>query len=173
MGKTWGFNWIKRKKAEPEWIDLAAEIVERWEGYAKKLPNGDCEAYPDPGTGGKPWTIGIGSTTDEEGKPIKPGTVWTRERAFNRFKAHLREFGEGVERALDGVPTTPQQKAAMVSLAYNIGLTAFRRSTVLRLHKAGDYGGAQAAFAMWRMAGGRIMRGLVNRRADEMKLYGR
>lgn len=164
---------LARKKQEPkvDWIDLAAPLVEKWEGYAKKLPNGDCQAYPDPGTGGEPWTIGIGSTTDENGKPVKPGDVWTRERAVARFRAHLEEFGEGVDRAIGDAPTTPEQKAAMTSLAYNIGLPAFARSTVLRRHKAGTYETAAQAFAMWKKAGGRVMQGLVNRRADEARLY--
>lgn len=80
----------------PEWVPLASALIREYEGYARELPNGDCQAYPDPGTGGKPWTIGFGSTTDEHGAPIDPGTVWTRDRAEARFEEHLREFGEGV-----------------------------------------------------------------------------
>ena len=153
------------------WLDLATPLVEEFEGYAKKLPDGSVQAYPDPGTGGKPWTIGIGSTTDEDGNPIAPGTIWTRDRAIARFKAHLAEFGEGVDRAIAGKPTTAAQKAAMTSLAYNIGISAFSGSTVLKRHRAGDYAGAADAFAMWKKAGGRVMAGLVRRRAAEAKLY--
>lgn len=156
---------------EGDWLDLAAPLVEKFEGYAKKLPDGSVQAYPDPGTGGEPWTIGIGSTTDEQGNPIAPGTIWTRDRAIARFKAHLAEFGEGVDKALAGKPATAAQKAAMTSLAYNIGIGAFSRSTVLKRHRAGDYAGAAAAFGMWNKAGGRVMKGLVRRREAEAKLY--
>lgn len=157
--------------ARDDWIDLAAPLIEEFEGYAKKLPDGSVKAYPDPGTGGKPWTIGIGSTTDEQGEPIAPGTVWSRERAVARFKAHLAEFGNGVDELLAGKPATAAQKAALVSLAYNIGLSALSRSTVLKRHRAGDYDGAAGAFLMWNRAGGRVMAGLSRRRAAEVKLY--
>ena len=156
---------------ESDWIALAVPLIEEFEGYAKKLPDGSVEAYPDPGTGGKPWTIGIGSTTDEQGNPIKPGTIWNRDRAISRFKAHLAEFGHGVDQALAGKPATAPQKAAMTSLAYNIGIGAFGRSTVLKRHRAGDYAGAADAFAMWNRASGREMRGLTRRRAAEAALY--
>lgn len=153
-----------------DWIKLAAPLIERFEGMARKVPGG-VQAYPDPGTGGKPWTIGVGSTTDENGDPINPGDVWTLARARARFEAHLAEFGEGVDKLLAGKPATAPQKAAIVSLAYNIGLSALARSTVLRLHRAGDYEGAAKAFAMWNKAGGRVLAGLTRRRAAEAELY--
>jgi len=153
------------------WIDLCAPLVEEFEGYAARQPDGSVRAYPDPATGGKPWTIGIGSTTDEQGKPIAPGTIWSRDRALARFKAHLAEFGEGVDKLLAGKPATAAQKAALTSLAYNIGLGELSGSTVLRRHRAGDYAGAADAFAMWNKAAGKIMAGLARRRAAEADLY--
>lgn len=154
-----------------EWIDLAAPLVERWEGMARIIPGDKVTAYPDPGTGGKPWTIGVGSTTDENGKPIKPGDVWTIERARKRFRAHLEEFGHEVDKLLGDTPTTPQQKAALTSLAYNIGSHALARSTLLRRHKEGNYEAAGFEFTRWKRAGGRVLKGLVRRRAAERELY--
>lgn len=154
-----------------DWITLAAPLVERFEGLARLIPGDKVEAYPDPGTGGKPWTIGIGSTTDELGLPIAKGAVWPVERARKRFCAHLAEFGAGVDRLIAGKPTTPAQKAALTSLAYNIGLSALARSTVLARHRAGDFAAAANAFSMWNKAGGRIMAGLVRRRKAEADLY--
>lgn len=153
-----------RENGHDAWIDLAAPLIAEFEGFRSK-------AYPDPGTGGEPWTIGLGSTTDEYGKPIRPGDEWTRDRAEARFRSHLQEFGAGVDKALAGKPATANQKAALVSLAYNIGLGAFGGSTVLKRHRAGDHEGAADAFAMWRIAGGKVMPGLVRRRAAEAKLY--
>lgn len=154
-----------------EWVDLAAPLVERFEGMARLIPGGKVVAYPDPGTGGEPWTIGIGSTTDEFGNKIKPGDVWTVERARKRFRAHLEEFGRHVDQALAGKSVTPAQKAALVSLTYNIGPSAFARSTVLKKHKAGDKQGAADAFLMWVRAGGKVMKGLQRRREAERELY--
>ena len=59
----------------------------------------------------------------------------------------------------------------MVSLAYNVGLGNFASSTLLRKHKAGDFARAAAQFAVWNKAAGKVMQGLVSRRADEAKLY--
>lgn len=125
-------------------------------------------AYPDPGSkDGNPWTIGWGST----GPDIQRGTVWTQRKADNRFAADLAKFGKKVRDAIGGAPTTQHQFDAMVSLAYNIGIGGFTGSTVLRKHKAGDYAGAKAAFAMWNKNDGKVMAGLTRRRAAEAALY--
>lgn len=140
------------------------ELIHSFEGFRS-------EAYVDPGTGGLPITIGFGSTTDEEGRPIKLGTVWSRERAAARFQKDLDRFAAGVLDALDGAPTTQGQFDACVSLAYNVGLANFRGSTLLKLHKAGDYAGARQQFGRWNKAAGRVMAGLTRRRAAEAALY--
>lgn len=140
------------------------DLIHEFEGFR-------ANAYPDPGTGGLPITIGYGSTTDEDGQPIRMGAVWTKDRAAARFAKDLEKFAAGVADALDGAPTTQAQFSAMVAFAYNVGLKAFRDSTLLRLHKAGDYGGACRQFARWTKAGGREMPGLVRRRAAEAALY--
>lgn len=146
----------------------AAELIQQFEGCAKKRSDGYIEAYPDPGTGGDPWTIGWGST----GPDIKRGTIWTQAQADARFAEHLAEFGEGVAKLIGGAPTTQAQFDAMVSLAYNIGLGNFGGSTLLKLHKAGDFTGAQAQFARWNKAAGKVMAGLSRRRAAEAAMYG-
>jgi lysozyme len=148
-----------------DWLDLATSLIESFEGLR-------LTAYPDPGTGGKPWTIGFGSTTDEQGRPIQPGTTWTHERAEARFRAQLEAFGKGIDRLTAERPPTAPQKAGMAALAYNIGLGDFARSTVLREHLAGNFGAAAEAFAMWDRAAGRVMPGLVARRKAEAALYG-
>lgn len=130
------------------------------------------EAYPDPGSSnGLPVTIGWGSTSDLNGKPIKLGDRWTRAQADAKFEQDLAKFSAGVAEAIGDAPTTDNQFAAMTSLAYNIGLAAFSRSTLLRMHKAGDHAGAQAQFGRWVRNDGRVLRGLVRRRAAEAALY--
>lgn len=127
------------------------------------------DAYPDPGSrDGNPWTIGWGST----GPGIEKGVRWTQEQADERFERDLAEkYAAGVDKMLGDSPTTQHQFDALVALAYNIGLSALQKSTVMRKHKAGDYEGAAAAFAMWVRNDGKIMRGLVRRRAAEADLY--
>jgi lysozyme len=64
----------------------------------------------------------------------------------------------------------PNQIAAATSLAYNIGITNYRRSTVARRFTAGDWKGACDAFLMWNRAGGKVRKGLTNRREYERKI---
>ncbi len=128
-------------------------------------------AYPDPGTGGAPWTIGWGATTDLDGRLIKPGTVWTQQQADYRFLKHLRTFEDDLNKLLGNAPTTQNQFDALVSLLYNIGPANFAASTLLRRHKAGNYASAADEFPKWNRAGGKVLKGLVRRRAAEAALY--
>ncbi len=146
----------------------AFAIIKEFEGYARALPDGRCQAYPDPGSGGDPWTIGFGST----GPGIAKGVIWPRRQAEERLEADVIKFAAGVAKRLEGGAATSQGEFdAMVSLAYNVGLGNFESSTLLRKHKAGDKAGAAAEFAKWNKASGRVMAGLTRRREAEARLY--
>jgi len=67
--------------------------------------------------------------------------------------------------------TTQAQFDAMISLAYNIGVPAFSKSTLLRKHLAGDFAGAAAEFPRWNQNDGKVMAGLTRRRAGERAMY--
>ena len=140
-------------------------LIKRFEGCAKQRSDGQFEAYPDPGTGGAPWTIGWGAT----GKGIARGTVWTAEQCDARLEADLARYSAEVSRALGEAPTSQQQFDALVSFHYNTG--AIGRATLTRLHQAGNYDGAAAEFGKWVNAGGRRLAGLVRRREAEAALY--
>lgn len=149
------------------WMEYAVPLVQTFEGFHRALPGGKVLAYPDPASGGDPWTIGWGST----GPGIGPGTIWTKAQAEDRFRKDLSHFGNGVEAALGNAPTSDQQFAALVSLAYNIGIGAFKGSTLLKRHKAGLHAEAASEFLRWNRAAGKVMPGLVRRRAAESELY--
>jgi lysozyme len=134
-------------------------------GLIKEFEGCKLEAYPDPATGGDPWTIGWGST----GQGIARGLRWTQAQADMRLSHDVAKFMSGVIAAAP--KGTANQIGAMTSLAYNIGLQAFRDSTLLRLHNAGDYVGAAAQFARWNKGSGKVMPGLVRRRAAEAEVY--
>ena len=140
-------------------------LIKSFEGCEKRQPDGTFKAYPDPGTGDKPWTIGWGAT----GPGIAPGTVWTQAQCDARLEDDMRRYAAAVERALDGAACTEPQFDALVSFHYNTG--AIAGATLTRKHRAGDYAGATAEFARWNRAGGRVMAGLVKRRAAEAELY--
>lgn len=125
-------------------------------------------AYPDPGTGGDPWTIGWG-TTRINGRPIPPGTKITQARADELFREQLVQYEADVLKAIGDTPTTQAQFDALVSFHYNTG--AISRASLMKQHRAGAYGAAAAGFAAWNRAGGRVMAGLTRRRAAEAKMY--
>jgi lysozyme len=137
----------------------AMSLVTKWEGC--KLA-----AYPDPATGGDPWTIGYGAT----GPGIKKGVKWTQAQADDRLALDVDRFLKGVRSVLKK-PATDAQLGAMTSLAYNIGVKAFTNSTLLRKFNAGDTAGAAAEFPRWNRANRKVMRGLTSRRADEQKVF--
>ena len=123
-------------------------------------------AYPDPGTGGEPWTIGWGHTGG-----VKRGDTCTQAQADAWLLQDLDRFEQAVER-LVSVPLTQNQFDALTSFCYNVGAGALQQSTLLRKLNAGDYEGAQGQFARWNRAGGKEMPGLTRRRAAEAELFG-
>ena len=147
--------------------DACASLIKEFEGCARKQPDGTFAAYPDPGTGGDPWTIGWGST----GPDIKKGVVWSQQQCDERFTEHLDSFAQGVSKLLGDTPTSQSQFDALVSFAYNVGLANLASSTLLKKHKAGDHAGAAAEFAKWNKAAGKVLPGLIRRRAAEAALY--
>jgi lysozyme len=142
-------------------------LVQEFEGCAQKQSDGSFKAYPDPGTGAEPWTIGWGST----GSDITPTTIWTQAECDTRLEDNLTSFSAQVTSALDGAATTQNQFDALVDFAYNLGVGNLASSTLLKLHKEGDYAGAAAQFPLWDHAGGKVMPGLQKRRAAEQTLY--
>lgn len=99
-----------------------------------------------------------------------PGVTYTREECLQSLEKQLIDHAEPVIACTPGVDQSPEMTVAFVSLAYNIGTGAFCRSTVARRFNAGDYAGACAAIEMWNKAGGKVLKGLVRRRADERTL---
>lgn len=145
-------------------------LIQRFEGCHKRLPDGRITAYPDPGSGNLPITIGWG-TTRIDGRPITLGTTITQARADELLEKDLEKYAAEVTKAIGSAPTSQQQFDALVSFHYNTG--AIGRATLTRRHIAGDFAGALAEFKRWNKSGGRVMKGLVNRRAAEAELYGR
>lgn len=109
-------------------------------------------------------TLGFGSTKD-----VKLGDRTTPPAALARAYREVRWF-EGDVKGCVKVPLHQHEYDAAVLLAYNIGGDAFCKSTVVKRWNAGDYAGGCEAFLMWNKAGGRVVRGLVNRREAERRL---
>ena len=116
------------------------------------------------------WTIGFGNTFYKDGTPVRENdSSIDRHEAFRLLKSIVRskfDINKDVT-----VELTQNQFDALTSFAYNVGMPAFRSSTLLKKLNAGDYVGASEEFARWNKAKGKVMPGLVSRRAREKELF--
>lgn len=122
-------------------------------------------AYPDPATGGEPWTIGVGHTGG-----VKEGDTCTRDEAIEFLRADCETAEKCINNSVR-VAITKNQFDALVSFVFNIGCGAFRTSTLLRKLNDGDDQGAADQFLVWNKAGGHVMQGIVNRRESEKQQF--
>ena len=125
----------------------------------------------------KVWTIGYGSTYYPNGKKVtkfdKPinrlyAETIQRNVIKNDFEPVINEL---LEKEIASGFITQNMYDAIISLTYNIGVNGFKRSSVLRLLKQGDKQNAGDAFLLWNKAGGKVLKGLVNRRKKERELF--
>ena len=139
--------------------DAGLAIIREFEGCR-------LSAYPDPKTGGAPWTIGFGCTED-----VTPGMRITFAEAMDRLKAHLTPLETQIQHLVK-VPLNQCQFDALVSLCWNIGIGHFQRSTeLLPALNAGDMARAADLILEFDNPGSRVQAGLDRRRAAERALF--
>ena len=117
------------------------------------------------------WTIGVGHLIGD-GKSLPKG--WDRtfkESEVDQILADdLQRFENGVLR-LTKVPLNQNQFDALVSFSFNVGLGNYQASTLRAKLNRGEYDAAADEFQKWRKAAGKVLNGLVVRRADERNLF--
>jgi len=139
--------------------DAGIDLIKQSEGCR-------LTAYPDPATGGDPWTIGYGHT----GSDVHPGKVITQAEADRLLDEDFDLFERGVKRLVT-VELTQGQFDALVCFSFNVGLGALQQSTLLKMINAGDFDGAAKQFLRWDKAAGKVMAGLTKRRQAESELF--
>lgn len=140
------------------------DLIKLFEGYGRKLPNGDCTAYQEKINGKLDIpTIGYGCT-----RGVTMGMVWTKQKAEEELRKELASHEARVN-SLVKVPLNQNEFDALVSFDYNTGGLA--KSTILKQLNAGDHVGAAKAFNMWTKFKGDPIRALVDRRARESALF--
>jgi lysozyme len=113
------------------------------------------------------WTIGYGETLG-----VHEGMVWTQEQAEARLRERLAIFMLAVYKRCPQLHLEPPGRIiACTSLAYNIGVGAFSASSVRRLTYLQEFIEAAKAFLLWNKAGGKVVKGLDNRRHVESTRY--
>jgi lysozyme len=137
------------------------EIIKQFEGC--KLTAYKCPAGV--------WTIGYGTTAAAAvGIDPREGTTITQGGAEKYLKLAIEKFAAAIKPTITQ-PINENEFGAFVSLAYNIGSGAFKKSSALRHFNAGDKAKAADAILMWNKAGGKVLSGLVRRRAAERALF--
>lgn len=131
-----------------------AAFVGGWEGLR-------TEAYRD--------IVGVPTICYGETKGVRLGDKKTKAECNAMLLERLAEFEDGLDRCLV-VPVPDKTKVAFVSWAYNVGLGAACRSTLVRKANAGDLVGACNELPRWNRAGGKVVKGLTNRRKAEQRL---
>ena len=136
------------------------ELIKEFEGFSSVAYL--CSA--------KKATIGYGNTFWEDGTPVKIGEQISKERAETLLKHVVDNFSVAVEVDIK-IEVTQNQFDALVSLAYNIGLGAFKNSTLLRQLNRGNFVGASQEFLRWDKSNGKPLLGLTRRREREKLLF--
>lgn len=118
-------------------------------------------------------TIGFGNTRYEDGSKVTMNdSEITLERAKELQNFYLDKFSNQVRNSLR-VKLNDNQFSALVSLAYNIGIGAFRKSTLLKKvnNAPNNFNAIEGQFIRWNKSKGRVLRGLTFRRQSEADLY--
>lgn len=160
----------------------AFDIIKRWEGIEDGDPTTvELDPYMDPAG---IWTIGWGHVVrDRMNMPIVglenkskafgryPGGI-TMQRAEAMLQVDAQDAASGVSRLVT-VPLTQSQFDALVSFTFNVGVGALARSKLLAVLNVGRYADVPFQMKRWVYAGGAKLRGLINRREDEARLWAR
>ncbi len=136
-------------------------LIVRFEAYR-------FHAYPDPVTGGAPWTVGYGAT----GPNIGPNTAWTKPIALADLQERIRALYAGMVSMI--IPSlSNNQWSAVLSFAYNCGLGAFQKSHLRASINSGklDADTITGNFESWDKAAGSVNQALLSRRRAEAKLF--
>jgi len=136
----------------------------------KEFESLELSAYPDPATGGEPWTIGYGHTSMAGPPKVFKGLRVTATEAEYILQRDLTKYEGGVERLVK-VPLTQNQFDALVSFAFNCGVDALKKSTLLKRVNANAFDAVPAELMKWTKANGKEMKGLVRRRRAEAALW--
>jgi lysozyme len=151
----------------------ALDLIKHHEGV--KLKPYRCPA--------KLWTVGVGHVIDpnhakvplEQRSYLEIPDGWNRLFTMEEVDAilakDLTKFESGVLKYCPNAGTKQSWLDSLVSFSFNLGLGTLQRSTLRQKHNRGDHAGAAEEFLKYCKAGGKVLKGLENRRKDERALY--
>jgi GH24 family phage-related lysozyme (muramidase) len=136
------------------------QLLKTWEGCR-------LSAYPDPASGGDPWTIGYGHT----GPEVHAGLVITQQQADAWLLSDAAVAARAIDRLVGSVAMSPRERDALISFCFNVGAGAVEGSTLRRRLLAGEQVGKVLAEELPRWCHGPQgpVEGLRRRRAAEVR----
>ncbi|HEY9738071.1 MAG TPA: peptidoglycan-binding protein [Trichocoleus sp.] len=141
----------------------------------KKFEGCRLEAYPDPLTGGKPYTIGWGSTRKKDGSPFYLGERITQQEADDLLIWQIEQSYLPPQEQIPGwAGLNDNQRGAVLSFAYNLGARFYGSSgfeTLSRVLRNQDWSQIEYAFTLYRNPGSNVEEGLLRRRLNEAEVF--
>jgi len=125
-------------------------------------------AYPDPGTGGDPWTIGVGHTGRAGLPNVRRGDRISFTRAFEIYAVDMGKVETDVNRA---ITVDLEQHEFDAACIFHLNTGAIRAGSVDDKLNRGDRAGAFKTWGAYINAGGKPMKGLITRRAEEIEIF--
>jgi GH24 family phage-related lysozyme (muramidase) len=164
-------DWFQTWSQDGKQSDLSAAI-----SLIKEFEGCHLSAYPDPLSGGEPWTIGYGTTRYSGGVPVKRGDKINVIEADMLLRLEVDRIAEKLRTTIPHWKVMDdQQRSALVSFAYNLGAGFYGTAgfeTISRCLRDRDWAAVPAALELYRNPGTNVEAGLLRRRRAEGKLWG-
>jgi lysozyme len=142
---------------------LAIELICKYEGFNEK-------AYPDPATGGAPFTFGFGSQYYPDGSPVSKGHCCTKHKALEYLTHELNIIDDLLEK--ENIKLDYYMKQSLLSFIHSVGWEPFRYSQLLDDIENEDWSAAVDCMMKWIYDHeGQATGGLLSRRKEEVKLF--
>ena len=132
-------------------IATATPFIAKWEGL-------ETTAYRD--------IVGVPTVCYGETRGVKMGDTYTKEQCMDMLKVAVGDYYRKIEPCMTNKDIPVGVQASILELAYNVGIGAACKSTMMKLANQGKYKEACRELDKWVKAGGQTVRGLQNRRAD-------
>ena len=144
-------------------LSRAVNLIRKYEGFNEK-------AYPDPHTGGEPYTIGFGTQFYPDGSPVKKGQRCSQEKALEYLFYEVNVIESQLLRQNLGLDDSMRQ--ALVSFIHSVGWESFLYSHIIDYLEVEDFSGATEEIGRWIFdQDHKVIGGLLDRRREEMALF--
>ena len=165
--QPWYKTWQQSGKLHS--YDVASKLIREFEGC-------HLSAYPDPLSGGEPWTIGYGTTRYSDGRKVQRGDKITIIEANRLLDLEIERIASKLRSTLPfWNAMTGDKQSALISFAYNLGSGFYGAAgfeTISKRLKAKEWAQVPDALLLYRNPGSNVEAGLKRRREAEGRLWG-